>query len=122
MMRRMRERVANAWNSFPQSDFSLSIDGKPNATTSTVQIINGHKVVVNDTVYQFGGGNSVVKHRVIKIQPIGDDDSVEPSKEDESTTVSQDSESTEETRNSPELRESDENSINNNDDIEVMVR
>ncbi|XP_053676350.1 uncharacterized protein LOC128726560 [Anopheles nili] len=94
LLKRVRDRFAGSWNPFYGGDFApsgpgvwpleipddSSEDGITN-TTSTVKIIDGHKVVINDTYYtkKTEFGTSIFKVRVINVESAEKDG-------DESTT------------------------------------
>ncbi|XP_049533734.1 icarapin-like isoform X1 [Anopheles darlingi] len=91
ILKRMRDRFSGSWNPFyggiPSTvDFipsgpgiwpseipedSSSEDGTNTNSTSTVKVIDGHKVVINDTYYtkKTGYGTSIFKVRVIDVKP-----------------------------------------------------
>ncbi|XP_055598974.1 uncharacterized protein LOC129748391 [Uranotaenia lowii] len=92
LIKRLRDRFAGSWNPFygGAADFvptgpglwpvgiptdDSSEDGQKN-TTSTVKIIDGHKVIINDTYYtkQNEFGTSVYKVRVIDVKPLDEED------------------------------------------------
>lgn len=95
LIKRIRDRMAGSWNPFygggdfahsgpgvwpieiPDDDSSE--DAKTN-TTSTVKIIDGHKVVINDTYYtkKTGYGTSIYKVRVIDVKPAGEGETEKP--------------------------------------------
>ncbi|XP_052864563.1 uncharacterized protein LOC128271163 [Anopheles cruzii] len=96
ILKRMRDRFAGSWNPFfsgipSAGDFVPSgpgiwpADGIPDDSaedgntnsTSTVKVIDGHKVVINDTYYtkKTEFGTSIFKVRVIDVKPAGDDSS-----------------------------------------------
>lgn len=99
LVKRLRDRFSGSWNPFygggdfahsgpgvwpieiPDDDSSE--DGQTNST-STVKIIDGHKVIINDTYYtkktQFG--TSIYKVRVIDVKPADEDESEKPSTDD----------------------------------------
>ncbi|TMW46855.1 hypothetical protein DOY81_008065, partial [Sarcophaga bullata] len=52
-----------------------AIDSKKANSTSTVKVVDGHKVEVNETVY--GDENSVFKVRVVNIRPLEEGETVE---------------------------------------------
>ncbi|XP_061395197.1 uncharacterized protein LOC133330805, partial [Musca vetustissima] len=54
---------------------STNFDPKKGNTTSTVKVIDGHKVEVNETVY--GDEHSVFKVRVVNVRPLEDGETVE---------------------------------------------
>ncbi|XP_073826964.1 virus-induced RNA 1 [Musca autumnalis] len=54
---------------------SSNLDPKKGNTTSTVKVIDGHKVVVNETVY--GDEHSVFKVRVVNVRPLEEGETVE---------------------------------------------
>ncbi|XP_058453452.1 histone-lysine N-methyltransferase SETD1B-like [Malaya genurostris] len=91
LMRRLRDRFSGSWNPFyGGGDFAPSgpglwpveipddsSDATKTNTTSTVKIIDGHKVVINDTYYTKNTefGTSIYKVRVIDVKPLdGEDD------------------------------------------------
>ncbi|XP_055539106.1 uncharacterized protein LOC129726439 [Wyeomyia smithii] len=95
LMRRFRDRFAGSWNPFyGGSDFAPSgpglwpIDipddssegGKTN-TTSTVKVIDGHKVIINDTYYtkKTDFGTSIFKVRVVDVKPLDEEGADKPS-------------------------------------------
>lgn len=88
-MRRMRDRFANVWTRVPypdtDTDGGLGFVGSNDKgnTTSKVEIIDGHKVIVNDTVYTRNTdfGTSIVKVRTVEVVPNTDETT-----ESESTT------------------------------------
>lgn len=97
LMKRLRDRFAGSWNPFyGGSDFGpsgpglfpidipedSSEDGQTN-TTSTVKIIDGHKVIINDTYYtkHTDFGTSVYKVRVIDVKPLDGNEEGTPSTE-----------------------------------------
>lgn len=85
LMKRVRDRFAGSWNPFYGGDFipsgpgvwpvdipeESSEDGATNST-STVKVIDGHKVVINDTYYtkKTDFGTSIFKVRVIDVKPV----------------------------------------------------
>ncbi|XP_050101007.1 WW domain-binding protein 11 [Anopheles aquasalis] len=91
ILKRMRDRFAGSWNPFysgiPSTvdfvpsgpgiwpseipDDSSSEDGTNTNSTSTVKVIDGHKVVINDTYYtkKTEYGTSIFKVRVIDVKP-----------------------------------------------------
>uniref|UniRef100_A0A2M4A4S9 Putative salivary secreted mucin 3 n=2 Tax=Anopheles triannulatus TaxID=58253 RepID=A0A2M4A4S9_9DIPT len=92
ILKRMRDRFAGSWNPFYSgipstvdfvpsgpgiwpselpSDDSSSEDGTNTNSTSTVKVIDGHKVVINDTYYtkKTEYGTSIFKVRVIDVKP-----------------------------------------------------
>ncbi|GAB0100162.1 hypothetical protein DMENIID0001_161570 [Sergentomyia squamirostris] len=91
-LRRWREQVANSWANRPDFDEEDvdDLDSKGN-TTSTVQIIDGHKVIVNETTYvrKTDFGTSVFKHRTVDVQPLD-----EEGKDAEETTINPKAEAT----------------------------
>lgn len=92
VIKRVRDRFAGSWNPFygggdfvPSGPGLFPIDipdlegddaegGKANST-STVKVIDGHKVIINDTYYtkKTDFGTSVFKVRVIDVLPIDGD-------------------------------------------------
>lgn len=94
IIKRVRDRFAGSWNPFyggggdfiPSGPGLFPIDipdvdsaeGGQTNSTSTVKVIDGHKVIINDTYYtkKTDFGTSVFKVRVIDVQPAddGDDD------------------------------------------------
>lgn len=99
LVKRLRDRFAGSWNPFyGGSDFShtgpgvwpieipdddSSEDTQTN-TTSTVKIIDGHKVIINDTYYtkKTEYGTSVYKVRVIDVKPAEEGETEKPATED----------------------------------------
>lgn len=95
VLKRMRDRFAGSWNPFYGGDLvpsgpgvwpaeipdDSSEDGVTNST-STVKIIDGHKVVINDTYYtkKTDFGTSIFKVRVIDVKPAeeGGDEATAP--------------------------------------------
>lgn len=88
LIKRLRGQFANSWNPFYDggSDFlpsrpgvwPLIPDESPEDgqnTTSTVKVIDGHKVVINDTYYTRKNefGTSIFKVRVIDVKPADGD-------------------------------------------------
>uniref|UniRef100_A0A182S5A3 Salivary secreted mucin 3 n=1 Tax=Anopheles funestus TaxID=62324 RepID=A0A182S5A3_ANOFN len=87
LLKRVRDRFAGSWNPFYGGDFipsgpgiwppeipeDSSEDGVTNST-STVKVIDGHKVVINDTYYtkKTEFGTSIFKVRVIDVKPTDD--------------------------------------------------
>uniref|UniRef100_A0A2M3YXA3 Putative salivary secreted mucin 3 n=1 Tax=Anopheles braziliensis TaxID=58242 RepID=A0A2M3YXA3_9DIPT len=91
ILKRMRDRFSGSWNPFysgiPSTvdfvpsgpgiwpseipDDSSSEDGTNTNSTSTVKVIDGHKVVINDTYYtkKTEYGTSIFKVRVIDVKP-----------------------------------------------------
>lgn len=55
-------------NSSGEATSLFNVDPKKANTTSTVKIVDGHKIEINDTVY--GDKNSVFKVRVVNIRPL----------------------------------------------------
>ncbi|XP_058814870.1 uncharacterized protein LOC131678648 [Topomyia yanbarensis] len=90
LMRRLRDRFSGSWNPFygggdfvpsgpgvwPVDIPDESSDGGETNTTSTVKIIDGHKVIINDTYYtkhtEFG--TSIYKVRVVDVKPLDEDE------------------------------------------------
>uniref|UniRef100_C6FFU7 22 kDa salivary protein n=1 Tax=Phlebotomus arabicus TaxID=578135 RepID=C6FFU7_9DIPT len=73
-LRRMREHIASSWANVPSFggvDVD-ELDPSKGNTTSTVQIIDGHKVITNETIYvkKTDFGTSVIKHRTVDVQPL----------------------------------------------------
>ncbi|XP_058063061.1 histone-lysine N-methyltransferase SETD1B isoform X2 [Anopheles bellator] len=106
ILKRMRDRFAGSWNPFfsgipSAGDFVPSgpgiwpADGIPDDSaedgntnsTSTVKVIDGHKVVINDTYYtkKTEFGTSIFKVRVIDVKPAGDDSASEPTEKPKET-------------------------------------
>uniref|UniRef100_A0A7G3AX83 Putative salivary secreted mucin 3 n=1 Tax=Lutzomyia longipalpis TaxID=7200 RepID=A0A7G3AX83_LUTLO len=113
-LRQFREQVANSWgngSSFGGADGDESDEPKGN-TTSTVQIIDGHKVIVNETTYvkKSDFGTSIIKHRTVDVQPLDD---AEP----EGTTINPKGEST--TKRDTEIEKDVESSEIDTDDNEI---
>lgn len=90
LMKRVRDRFAGSWNPFYGGDDYIpsapgvwpieipddsSEDGQTNST-STVKVIDGHKVIINDTYYTKKNefGTSIFKVRVIDVQPTDEND------------------------------------------------
>ncbi|XP_052896166.1 uncharacterized protein LOC128303299 isoform X2 [Anopheles moucheti] len=87
LLKRVRDRFSGSWNPFYGGDFvpsgpgvwpaeipdDSSEDGVTNST-STVKVIDGHKVVINDTYYtkKTEFGTSIFKVRVIDVKPTDD--------------------------------------------------
>lgn len=87
LLKRVRDRFSGSWNPFYGGDYlpsgpgffpveipdDSSEDGVTN-TTSTVKVIDGHKVVINDTYYtkKTEFGTSIFKVRVIDVKPTDD--------------------------------------------------
>ncbi|XP_035908862.1 uncharacterized protein LOC118510741 isoform X2 [Anopheles stephensi] len=95
LLKRVRDRFSGSWNPFYGGEFApsgpgvwpveipddSSEDGVTNST-STVKVIDGHKVVINDTYYtkKTEFGTSIFKVRVIDVKPTdGDSDEVSTS-------------------------------------------
>uniref|UniRef100_A0A182KCL5 Salivary secreted mucin 3 n=1 Tax=Anopheles christyi TaxID=43041 RepID=A0A182KCL5_9DIPT len=92
LLKRVRDRFAGSWNPFYGGDYlpsgpgiwpveipdDSSEDGVTNST-STVKVIDGHKVVINDTYYtkKTEFGTSIFKVRVIDVKPTDDGSSEE---------------------------------------------
>lgn len=88
LLKRVRDRFAGSWNPFYGGEFApsgpgvwpveipddSSEDGATNST-STVKVIDGHKVVINDTYYtkKTEFGTSIFKVRVIDVKPTDGD-------------------------------------------------
>lgn len=99
LIKRLRDRMAGSWNPFyGGSDFGhsgpgvwpieipdddSSEDAQTN-TTSTVKIIDGHKVIINDTYYtkKTGYGTSIYKVRVIDVKPAEEPETEKPATEE----------------------------------------
>ncbi|XP_037827587.1 icarapin-like, partial [Lucilia sericata] len=64
-----------------------TIDPKKANSTSTVKVVDGHKVEVNETVY--GDENSVFKVRVVNIRPLEDGETVEETENKDIKPVTQ---------------------------------
>uniref|UniRef100_A0A1Q3EV23 Putative salivary secreted mucin 3 n=1 Tax=Culex tarsalis TaxID=7177 RepID=A0A1Q3EV23_CULTA len=99
IIKRVRDRFAGSWNPFygggdfiPSGpglfpidipDVESGADGEAGQTnsTSTVKVIDGHKVIINDTYYtkKTDFGTSVFKVRVIDVQPADGEESDEKS-------------------------------------------
>ena len=62
---------------------SFNVNPQNSNTTSTVKIVDGHKIEINDTVY--GDDKSVFKVRVVNIRPLDSDEDVD--QETTTTTV-----------------------------------
>ncbi|XP_053696524.1 uncharacterized protein LOC128743867 isoform X2 [Sabethes cyaneus] len=98
LMRRLRDRFAGSWNPFyGTSDFAPSgpglwpidipddsSEGGQTNTTSTVKVIDGHKVVINDTYYtkKTDFGTSIFKVRVIDVKPVDEEGADKPAATD----------------------------------------
>lgn len=130
LVKRLRDRFSGSWNPFyGGSDFShsgpgvwpieipdddSSEDAQTNST-STVKIIDGHKVIINDTYYtkktQFG--TSVYKVRVIDVKPAEEGETEKPSTEEEKPSTEE--EKPVETGNRNGSDNDDESSKNDNE-------
>lgn len=99
LVKRLRDRFSGSWNPFyGGSDFSHSGPGvwpieipdddssedTQTNSTSTVKIIDGHKVIINDTYYtkKTEYGTSVYKVRVIDVKPATEGETEKPATED----------------------------------------
>lgn len=92
LIKRVRDRFAGSWNPFlgggdfvPSGpglfpidipDVDDSEEGAQTNSTSTVKVIDGHKVIINDTYYtkKTDFGTSVFKVRVIDVKPVDGDE------------------------------------------------
>ncbi|XP_075153076.1 virus-induced RNA 1 [Haematobia irritans] len=74
---------------------TTSFDPKKGNTTSTVKVVDGHKVEVNETVY--GDEHSVFKVRVVNVRPLEEGETVE-----ETVQTAGDSSNTKPVTSSPE--------------------
>ncbi|XP_054744382.1 suppressor of Mek1 [Anastrepha obliqua] len=113
IFRRLRNQL---WSSsLPSDGDSLSsFDSSKGNTTSTVKIVDGHKVEVNETVY--GDGDNLFKVRLVNIRPIDSDEYIGEAHEPNANPVTSgpkksgyDNESNE--RREPLEPKSDENEI-----------
>lgn len=82
---------------------STAIDPKKANSTSTVKVVDGHKVEVNETVY--GDKDSVFKIRVVNIRPLEEGETVEETEHKGINPVTQ---GPKEKTNDNESNESDE--------------
>lgn len=90
--RRLRESFFNNWwSSIPQPG-DENWDQPEGNSTSEVKVIDGHKVVVNDTVYtkKDDSGNAIFRVRILNIHPV--DSSEENDGKDNVTTPGSNSE------------------------------
>lgn len=99
VIKRVRDRFAGSWNPFygggefipsgpglfpidiPDVESGADAEGGQTNSTSTVKVIDGHKVIINDTYYtkKTDFGTSVFKVRVIDVQPADGEESDEKS-------------------------------------------
>lgn len=99
IIKRVRDRFAGSWNPFygggdfipsgpglfpidiPDVESGADAEGGQTNSTSTVKVIDGHKVIINDTYYtkKTDFGTSVFKVRVIDVQPADGEESDEKS-------------------------------------------
>ncbi|XP_059618366.1 icarapin-like [Phlebotomus argentipes] len=89
-LRRMREHLWNSRPPFSGDGVDVDeVDPSKGNTTSTVQIIDGHKVTTNETIYvkKTDFGTSIFKHRTVDVQPLDEEGS-------DSTTINPKAEST----------------------------
>lgn len=103
VIKRVRDRFAGSWNPFYGGDefapsgpglFPIDIpdvddaEGGKTNSTSTVKVIDGHKVIINDTYYtkKTDFGTSVFKVRVIDVKPV-DEESGEEGGDKSATTT-----------------------------------
>lgn len=103
LMKRVRDRFAGSWNPFYGGDLipsgpgvwpvgipeDSSEDGAATNSTSTVKVIDGHKVVINDTYYtkKTDFGTSIFKVRVIDVKPFDETPAGEAPKPETPTEV-----------------------------------
>lgn len=64
---------------------SVNVNGKKGNTTSTVKIVDGHKIEINDTIY--GDDKSVFKVRVVNIRPVESDEDVGDNSDKKGTDI-----------------------------------
>jgi len=99
-------------------------------TTSTVKIVDGHKIEVNETVY--GDANNVFKVRLVNIRPVGSDEDVQETDVETKNTnnnpatsapkhdvLNRNNDDSDERREPLEKKQPDDNEIRNIDDPEV---
>lgn len=60
--------VAGGDSDEDDTGIAVNVNGKKGNTTSTVKIVDGHKIEINDTVY--GDDKNVFKVRVVNIRPL----------------------------------------------------
>uniref|UniRef100_A0A1L8DPP1 Putative salivary secreted mucin 3 n=1 Tax=Nyssomyia neivai TaxID=330878 RepID=A0A1L8DPP1_9DIPT len=112
-LRNFRTQFANPWADGPfGGDDGDDGDEPKGNTTSTVQIIDGHKVIVNETTYvkNTDFGTSIIKHRTVEVQPQDDEES-------EGTTNNPKAETT--TKRDTEIEKDVESKEINTDDNEI---
>nr|ACM40876.1 secreted salivary protein [Culicoides nubeculosus] len=68
-------RMRNSFHSFIDDD---NLDGDKGNTTSTVKIVDNHKVVINDTVYKKDTpyGTQFVKVRTVHVKPLNESEEI----------------------------------------------
>ncbi|XP_004521668.1 uncharacterized protein LOC101453679 [Ceratitis capitata] len=72
IFQRLRNQL---WSqALPDGETISSLDPSKGNTTSTVKVVDGHKIEVNETVY--GDGDNLFKVRLVNIRPIGSDEDV----------------------------------------------
>lgn len=108
VIKRVRDRFAGSWNPFyGGGDFipsgpglfpidipdveTADVEGGQTNSTSTVKVIDGHKVIINDTYYtkKTDFGTSVFKVRVIDVQPADGEESGEKDGGDKAATTTE---------------------------------
>ncbi|KAL5279326.1 hypothetical protein ACFFRR_003733 [Megaselia abdita] len=83
-------------------------------TTHTVQVVDGHKVEINNTVYEKKGdfGSSVFKVRIINVRPLESGEEADVGTRASGTTIAPPTKKPESTRESTEDEDEESNDIN----------